>query len=94
MGIADTEIDFDFETGEIVEDPQYDVIDFCAKIEGYWRVAALTHHAKIPRSLEIPRVNQILLRKRGSEITFSARALTNTRRQWSGDTPMYVHESL
>ena len=89
-----TDIDFDFETGEIVEAPQYDVIDFCAKIKGYWGVAALTHHAKIPRSLEIPRVNQIRLRKRGSEIAFPARALTNTRRRWNGDTPVYVHESL
>jgi len=90
----DIDIDFDFETGEIVEDPQYDVIDFCAKIKGHWGVAALTHHAKIPRSLKIPRENQILLRKRGSEIAFPARALTNTRRQWNGDRPVYVHESL
>lgn len=60
MDIADTDIDFDFETGEIIQDHQFDVIDFCAKISHHCGTVTINHWVKIPRSLKIPLITRSL----------------------------------
>ena len=86
------ELDFDFDTGEIIKTPEYDRVDFCAKIPGYWGVATITHWVKIPRSLVIDGPSRI--RHINSGIYFPANTIIRTRTPWKGEPSLYFHESL
>lgn len=95
MDNKDIDIDFDFESGKIIQDPQFDVIDFSAKITGHWGTATITNWVKIPRSLKVPLINRISIKHVGDvAIPFPVRGITKTRRPWDGKPPVYVHESL
>lgn len=89
------EIDFDFETGEIVETPQFDVVDFHAHVEGYWGRACVTNRVKIRR--KVPSVGQLSIRldKEPFKTSFF-RAVPHwyTRRPWKPHEEIpYIHES-
>ena len=90
-------LDFDFEKGEVIESPQYDAVDFMARIEGYWGTATVTSWAKIPRSTpktSLPGV--IPIRKVGQKVFFNATHIPGTRRPWNryGSPPPYLHKDV
>ncbi len=98
--IAPDDIDFDFESGEIIQDPPFDVIDFRAKISHHCgqdirHIVTINHWVKIPRSLKVPLFNRIRIKQVGDvPCSFPARVIPKTRRPWDGRPPVYVHESL
>lgn len=90
MSVYEEYIDFDFETGEIVEPVQYDMIDFMARIPGKWGVATINSWAKIPSGVLMTHKVKPLKK----DFIFDATFYPRTRRKWNGTQPPYVHESL